>query len=281
MEFLPFVSLTHPVYTLTAQEIRVPRPLVNPSSFLLLPCLVPEEVQVAIPRSPVYGARSHMDPQCRGGVLGWGGNRLQFRMRRRLPRKWSARLCKDWHRSWELKPPPLNVGTGAAFDILNLRQKENIEEGECAGKKKKSRCNLERPCVWKPSRNMIKCLLCAGPCAQTYEETGMNKTETLCTGRMEDWLYILISVISQTHQERQEHRAGDPREKVSLFFVSSLMKMSVERGFARLSIPSGGNLRARPRGSRTVRSVCGELLVQADFGAGWVCVRAHAYRKAR
>lgn len=46
------------------------------------------------------------------------------------------------------------------------------------------------------------------------------------------------------------------------------MKMSVERGFARLSIPSGGNLRARPRGSRTVRSVCGELLVQADFGAG-------------
>lgn len=138
MEFLPFVSLTHPVYTLTAQEIRVPRPLVNPSSFLLLPCLVPEEVQVAIPRSPVYGARSHMDPQCRGGVLGWGGNRLQFRMRRRLPRKWSTRLCKDWHRSWELKPPPLNVGTGAAFDILNLRQKENIEEGECAGKKKKA-----------------------------------------------------------------------------------------------------------------------------------------------
>lgn len=36
----------------------------------------------------------------------------------------------------ELKPPPLNVGTGAAFDIFTLRQKEKIEEGECAGKKK-------------------------------------------------------------------------------------------------------------------------------------------------
>lgn len=39
--------------------------------------------------------------------------------------------------------------------------------------------NVEKPSVCKPFKNVTECLMCARHCAQTYEEMGMNKTETL------------------------------------------------------------------------------------------------------
>lgn len=64
--------------------------------------------------------------------------------KKNVPSSELARLCKDLCRSWELKAPALNVcGPGISLEMLSLRERKEIEEGERIGKEG------EKDRIWK------------------------------------------------------------------------------------------------------------------------------------